>query len=569
MVSPLPPPPTLFSYTIREQLATGGQATVYRARHPNGNLAAIKIVSLDLSQPSAQVKGKAVLREMRIHETLKHNAVLEMIGGEMREGGAGWPAGLWLLLALADGGDLFDKITPDVGISEDIAHLYFTQLISGLKYLGHQGICHRDIKPENCLLDANGNLKISDFGLATVFKYKGQSRLLRDRCGSPPYAAPELATTTPYAGQPVDVWSAGILLFTLLVGNTPWDQPTPSSPEFALYLSGEILKMEPWEGIGEGVLELLLQLLQVDPNKRLTIPQIEQNAWFVQPNRLLHPLTNLCTDGAEVCRRMASSLHQHGYLGAPSGAFEELTQNPTPMNFSQRGLDPNASFRSSLQLYSKLSMAPTQRANPNLTRFFTTLPVPTLVQHLTQSLTTLGVSHSVLPTPDTIFLTRVKITGLDKRGEKCEGSITVAEGCLPDVDGGRIAEEEEGGEGMEVDGEEGMGKGTKGFDVVMWKKVADPLELKRLWMRIVQSLPREVVFATEAYGLTAIDELSSSDEFGEGFFGLDGDDDEDPDDHSTKEIDLGYRFGSRSLGRTSVAPRDNIVLALHQGSIAA
>lgn len=141
-------------------------------------------------------------------------------------------------------------------------------------------------------------------------------------------------------------------------------------------------------------------------------------------------------------------------------------------------------------------MAPTQRANPNLTRFFTTLPVPTLLQHLTRSLTNLGVSHSVLPTPDTMFLTRVKITGFDKRGEKCEGSITVAEGCLPDVDGGRIAEEGEG-EGMDVDGEgEGDAKGTKGFDVVMWKKQADPLELKRLWMRIVQSLPREVVFAT-------------------------------------------------------------------------
>lgn len=92
-----------------------------------------------------------------------------------------------------------------------------------------------------------------------------------------------------------------------------------------------------------------------------------------------------------------------------------------------------------------------------------------------------------------MFLTRVKITGLDKRGEKCEGSITVAEGCLPDVvDGGRIAEEDEG---MDVD-DEGESKGTKGFDVVMWKKQADPLELKRLWMRIVQSLPREVVFAT-------------------------------------------------------------------------
>ena len=90
------------------------------------------------------------------------------------------------------------------------------------KYLGHQGICHRDIKPENCLLDASGvlvhlsccrselthwltpgNLKISDFGLASVFKYKGQSRLLRERCGSPPYAAPEVSLSlSPLCARP-------------------------------------------------------------------------------------------------------------------------------------------------------------------------------------------------------------------------------------------------------------------------------------------------------------------------------------------------------------------------------
>lgn len=146
-------------------------------------------------------------------------------------------------------------------------------------------------------------------------------------------------------------------------------------------------------------------------------------------------------------------------------------------------------------------MAPTQRGNPNTTRFFTTLAVPTLLSHLTTALTTLGVTHVVLSTPNTIFLTRVKITGRDKRGEKLEGSVTVAEGWLPDVEGS-IREEEEG-EGMDVDVDEEVevevgekAKGTKGFDVVMWKKEADPLELKRLWARIVQLLPREVVFAT-------------------------------------------------------------------------
>ena len=91
-----------------------------------------------------------------------------------------------------------------------------------------------------------------------------------------------------------------------------------------------------------------------------------------------------------------------------------------------------------------------------------------------------------------VFLTRVKITGRDKRGERLDGSIAVTESTLPDLE--EVSE-------MDVDmddDDEGSSrqKGTKGYDVVMWKKQADPLELKRLWARIMDKLPREAVFAT-------------------------------------------------------------------------
>lgn len=126
-------------------------STVYRARHPTHGLAAVKIIPLDPNRSDHAVKGKAVVREMRIHETLKHENVLELIGGEMKEGDGGrWPGGLYLVMALgelcarvpdtcwsdergadgrrnpppprtrrdgeriADGGDLFDKISTSV-----------------------------------------------------------------------------------------------------------------------------------------------------------------------------------------------------------------------------------------------------------------------------------------------------------------------------------------------------------------------------------------------------------------------------------------------------------------------
>lgn len=96
-------------------------------------------------------------------------------------------------------------------MEEEIAQFYFNQLISGLvnitflhastlsltiwqNYIHAQGVCHRDLKPENLLLDVAGRLKISDFGLCSVFRHKesGRTRLLTERCGSLPYVAPEV-----------------------------------------------------------------------------------------------------------------------------------------------------------------------------------------------------------------------------------------------------------------------------------------------------------------------------------------------------------------------------------------
>ena len=111
---------------------------------------------------------------------------------------------------------------PDIGVDEDIAHLYFNHLIEGMvchyfsgpsdpacndthqivhqNYIHGQGVCHRDLKPENLLLDAAGRLKISDFGLSSVFRLKdsGKTRMLTERCGSLPYVAPEVCCLSRY-----------------------------------------------------------------------------------------------------------------------------------------------------------------------------------------------------------------------------------------------------------------------------------------------------------------------------------------------------------------------------------
>ncbi|XP_029817907.1 serine/threonine-protein kinase Chk1 [Manacus vitellinus] len=101
---------------------------------------------------------------------------------------------------------------------EPEAQRFFQQLIAGVVYLHSIGITHRDLKPENLLLDDRDNLKISDFGLATVFRHNGRERLLNKMCGTLPYVAPELLRRPEFRAEPVDVWACGVVLTAMLAG---------------------------------------------------------------------------------------------------------------------------------------------------------------------------------------------------------------------------------------------------------------------------------------------------------------------------------------------------------------
>ena len=200
-------------------------------------------------------------------------------------------------MELAEGGDLFDKIESDVGVGENIAHLYFIQLISAVAYMHSKGVGHRDIKPENILLSAEGDLKIADFGLATLFEYKGVKKLCTTSCGSPPYTAPEVLTCDTkiakhsnqgYYGAYVDIWSCAVVLFVLLVGNTPWDEPLEQSYEFDQYVKTDgIPDDELWHNLPAGTLSLLRGMMRVNPNERFSLDEIQRHPWVTRANKYL------------------------------------------------------------------------------------------------------------------------------------------------------------------------------------------------------------------------------------------------------------------------------------------
>ena len=97
-------------------------------------------------------------------------------------------------------------------------------------YIHTKGVTHRDIKPENLLLDANDVLKITDFGMATLFRHGGRERMLNRRCGTRPYMAPEVVHDEDYFAQPADLWSCGLVLVAMLAGGELQAGPPTCGP---------------------------------------------------------------------------------------------------------------------------------------------------------------------------------------------------------------------------------------------------------------------------------------------------------------------------------------------------
>ena len=128
-------------------------------------------------------------------------------------------------------------------------------------------IVHRDLKPENMLLDYDKGIKLVDFGLSNTYK---QGELLKTACGSPCYAAPEMIAGKRYNGTMVDLWSCGVILFALLAGYLPFEDPNTSN----LYKKILSADFEMPNFLSNEAQDLITRILTTDPDKRITISQI-------------------------------------------------------------------------------------------------------------------------------------------------------------------------------------------------------------------------------------------------------------------------------------------------------
>uniref|UniRef100_A0A0N4ZWY0 non-specific serine/threonine protein kinase n=1 Tax=Parastrongyloides trichosuri TaxID=131310 RepID=A0A0N4ZWY0_PARTI len=250
---------------------TFGEVKLVVDRNNDGYPAAMKCVSSHSEKEIIALRKEAVLTK----KCRGHPNIVYYIG--MREDKA--MNEYQLFLEYCDGGELYDRIEPDVGLPIVKCQHYFRQLIEGVKYIHSLGITHRDIKPENILLLENDVLKIADFGMATIFRNDGNERFLDTTCGSKPYIAPEVFIQS-YKAEPNDIWACGIVLVAMLSGVLPWEEATSESNEFKTFILERSVELNPFNRMDLESLQLIKIILEYQWDKRATIQRIQNHSWM-------------------------------------------------------------------------------------------------------------------------------------------------------------------------------------------------------------------------------------------------------------------------------------------------
>ena len=193
---------------------------------------------------------------------------------------------VYMVMELCQGGELFDRIAECGGLAEDEARRYFAQTLHALAHCHENRVYHRDLKPENILLDADDNVKVADFGLAAVYRHVAGDAggyLQHTKVGSVMYAAPEVLTSTAamgYDAARADMWSLGVILFSMLSGTLPFTCAAASKcKRYAAVLTHGVGVMCP-EHLSPQVTQLLGQLLHPDPAQRITPAEALQSEWL-------------------------------------------------------------------------------------------------------------------------------------------------------------------------------------------------------------------------------------------------------------------------------------------------
>ncbi|XP_025248653.1 testis-specific serine/threonine-protein kinase 4 isoform X2 [Theropithecus gelada] len=290
-----------YGYEVGKVIGNGSYGTVYEAFYTKQKvMVAVKIISK--KKASDDYLNKFLPREIQVMKVLRHKYLINFYQAIETT------SRVYIILELAQGGDVLEWIQRYGACSEPLAGKWFSQLTLGIAYLHSKSIVHRDLKLENLLLDKRENVKISDFGFAKMVpsnqpvgrssSYRQVncfSHLSQTYCGSFAYACPEILLGLPYNPFLSDTWSMGVILYTLMVARLPFDD---TNLKKLLRETQKEVTFPANHTISQECKNLILQMLH-QATKRATILDIIKDPWVLkflheQPTHEIRLLETMC-----------------------------------------------------------------------------------------------------------------------------------------------------------------------------------------------------------------------------------------------------------------------------------
>ncbi|XP_051836498.1 testis-specific serine/threonine-protein kinase 4 isoform X3 [Antechinus flavipes] len=283
-----------YGYEVGKVIGNGSYGTVYEAYYTKQKVhVAVKIISK--KKASEDYLNKFLPREIQVMKVSRHKYLINFYQAIETT------SRVYMILELAQGGDILEWIQRYGACSESLAGKWFSQLTLGIAYLHSKGIVHRDLKLENLLLDKRENVKISDFGFAKMVPTTVQiqpkssqhlmgcfSHLSQTYCGSFAYACPEILLGLPYNPFLSDIWSMGVILYTLVAAHLPFDD---TNLKKLLRETQKEVNFPANHPISQECKNLIHMMLR-QAAKRATILDILKDPWVLkfQPERPNHEI---------------------------------------------------------------------------------------------------------------------------------------------------------------------------------------------------------------------------------------------------------------------------------------
>eukprot|EP00474_Spongospora_subterranea_P009696 CRZ10154.1 hypothetical protein [Spongospora subterranea] len=245
-------------------------------------------VALKLSSKTAVFKQESLTGDRVIEDPINEMRLLEQLGNpghrhvirllETLEDDENY----WMALEFASGGELLDLIYQSGRLDEQTASKYYWQLIKALEYIHAQNICHLDLSPENILLTQDGDIKLTDFGLARVFDaIRPFAACHTTKPGKIGYMSPEIFAGREFFGPESDVYSSGVVLFIMLFGCPPYQIASLSDLRFRLLYCGEIrVLLRKWRLSASPLVLDLLSRIICESADRLSVQDILAHPWL-------------------------------------------------------------------------------------------------------------------------------------------------------------------------------------------------------------------------------------------------------------------------------------------------